>query len=278
MKKQSTVTPDTIGTPVRKITGSNLDTRGQQVDDSWNSSAIDISDSESIDDFCIEFDLCEVNPVLIPASNSVDDSFDNQNSKIRDLLYQEIRTSSHIPKKNKFMHDQKFLFLRDSFLSYSKTQVNRLGKQLAKALNINTIKSEVKWVQDFKYMDTLFYTGFLINSSREGFGRVSFKKLDEVGGVKYEGVFKNNGCNSESSKIYYETGKIMFEGKMVEGVREGFGRLYWDTGKIAYSGIWKYNNPAGELIEVFNPKGVNIYKGKSKGGSIDDYFKLGKNK
>ena len=273
MKKFQAVTPDTVGTPYKKYS-ENSSTQRYHLDDlSVDASYIDISDSQSLPDFSLDFGLGTSNRVLIPKSELEEDIFESQVAKIRDLIYQEIRTSSYVPKKNKFFHDLKFLFLRDSFLSYSKTQINRLGKQLAKSLNINTIKSEVKWVQDFTYSENLFYTGFLINSSREGFGRVSFKKLHQQGGVKYEGVFINNGCHGEVVKIYYESGKIMFEGKMVEGVREGFGRLYWDNGKIAFSGFWKNNNPHGKMIEIRDKHGLRIYAGKCKNVCVDAYFK-----
>ena len=102
---------------------------------------------------------------------------------------------------------------------------------------------------------------------------VSFKKLHQQGGVKYEGVFINNGCHGEVCKIYYESGKIMFEGKIVEGVREGFGRLYWDNGRIAFSGFWKNNNPHGKMVEIRDKNGLRIYVGKCKNVCVDAYFK-----
>lgn len=65
----------------------------------------------------------------------------------------------------------------------------------------------------------------------------------------------------------------MFEGKMIEGTRVGFGRLYWDNGKVAYSGNWKNNFPNGDQILIKNKQDQIAYKGKSLGVQIDQYFR-----
>ena len=57
----------------------------------------------------------------------------------------------------------------------------------------------------------------------------------------------------------------MFEGNMHEGIKCGFGRLYWDNGKVVYSGYWKKNIPVGNEIIIHNKAGEIIYKGKSLG-------------
>lgn len=123
----------------------------------------------------------------------------------------------------------------------------------------------LKFNRDYNFEGNLYYTGFQINSCREGFGRVSYKKLEEKDGIKYEGEFRKNGPHKESCKIYYENGKVMFEGKMIEGTRVGFGRLYWDNGKVAYSGNWRNNVPNGDQILIKNKQDQIVYKGKSLG-------------
>lgn len=130
-------------------------------------------------------------------------------------------------------------------------------------MEITTSASQIKWVRDFLFLDSnLYYTGFVINSSREGFGRMAYNKLGEGKEIKYEGIFRKNGPHMDSCKIYYENGKVMFEGKMVEGVREGFGRLYWENGKVVYSGDWRKNIPYSEEgcnIEMNDTNGKMVY-------------------
>ena len=64
----------------------------------------------------------------------------------------------------------KFIFLKDHSVTCTKYHIQRLGIKLAKELKIETKNSEIKWVKDFKFTDDLYYTGYLINSSREGYG------------------------------------------------------------------------------------------------------------
>lgn len=37
---------------------------------------------------------------------------------------------------------------------------------------------------------------------------------------------------------------------MVEGVKNGFGRLYWENGKVVYGGEWKKDIPYGGEGEI----------------------------
>jgi hypothetical protein len=62
------------------------------------------------------------------------------------LLYQEGDVIKPREKTN-FWKDLKYIFLRDQLLTYSKYQIKRLGKQLARELGIKTQKDEIKWVR-----------------------------------------------------------------------------------------------------------------------------------
>lgn len=76
-----------------------------------------------------EFDFDFSVRVLVPTKSTLHDPLNIVYEKTRDLIYQEETNHSFKPKSKKnFLHDLKFLFLRDNYLTFSKFQINRLGK------------------------------------------------------------------------------------------------------------------------------------------------------
>ena len=63
-------------------------------------------------------------------------------------------------------------------------------------------------------------------------------------------------------KIYNSEGYTEFEGTMVEGLKENFGKLsHWITGKLIYKGEFKKDKIHGKDVRVYTKNGVLEYSG-----------------
>ena len=61
--------------------------------------------------------------------------------------------------------------------------------------------------------------------------------------LKYEGEFLGGSMDGRNLKIYHPNQKLLYEGDLERGKRQGFGGLYWDNGGVAYRGNWNDDCP-----------------------------------
>ena len=145
-------------------------------------------------------------------------------------------------------------------------------------------KESTKWefqaLPEKKPLD-LKYTGFIQNGNRNGFGTLSYPS----GNKFYEGEFKNDVPvgnkfdfyldNSDrqysaqivgedpsqtytlnnitgTSKFFHSNGKVAFDGKLKNGLREGDGTEYYKDGKIRFNGKFKEGGYHGNDQVIYN--------------------------
>lgn len=173
--------------------------------------------------------------------------------------------------------DSKLPFLKklDNFFTkttpsgFNNSVTKQLGKELAEYLKISPINSTQFVIRRLTSKNQEYYTGFMINSKKEGFGKL----YHQNGCIKYEGQFRNNGYNGNCTKLYNKNEKLKYEGGYEQGLRKGFGRQYWDNGKVCYAGDWENNCPIGDEISLYQESGGLGYKGEGLNICINKYFK-----
>jgi antitoxin component YwqK of YwqJK toxin-antitoxin module len=66
------------------------------------------------------------------------------------------------------------------------------------------------------------FEGNVRDSKRVGYGIL----YHENGAVKYSGNFKSNNIHGKGIKIFHDNATLGFEGDIIEGRKENFGRLW----------------------------------------------------
>lgn len=61
----------------------------------------------------------------------------------------------------------------------------------------------------------------------------------------FDGNFENGEPNGDSIRIYDEDGVLWYEGSIVKGVKQGFGKEYHENGKLMFEGNFKEGFPDG---------------------------------
>ena len=79
-------------------------------------------------------------------------------------------------------------------------------------------------------------------------------------------VGEKNGIGKE---YVIETNKLLFEGNYLNGKRNGKGKVYWDNGKIQFEGV--FLNGAKIKGKEYNPEGKTILK-INENGKVEEYY------
>ena len=65
------------------------------------------------------------------------------------------------------------------------------------------------------------------------------QNINLIGIVKYEGLFEKGKYCGDHVHVYHIHNTLCFEGKMVNGRKEGLGILYWPNEELRYSGEFR---------------------------------------
>ena len=80
------------------------------------------------------------------------------------------------------------------------------------------------------------------------------KEINSLEGMFYEGFFKEDRLHMDQACLYYRNGQVMYEGDLVLGKREGYGKFYNEDGSIIYDGFFSNNNYLDGNIEIKEKK------------------------
>jgi len=115
------------------------------------------------------------------------------------------------------------------------------------------------------------YQGQLYGGAKHGEGKLFHPS---AGVVYYEGTFKNNMPHASNATIYNKAGNVMFIGSLVNGKREGMGKVYHDNGELKYFGSFKNNKFSGEKCRIYYENGNIQYKGGLRDGKSEGIGQL----
>ena len=108
-------------------------------------------------------------------------------------------------------------------------------KKIGKGKEYNSdgsLKFEGIYLYDFRLNGREYIQGKLVYEGEYMYGKKwNGKGYDENGNINYE---LNNG--NGKVKEYYESGKLEFEGQLVDGKKNGEGKEYNYDGKLIFSG------------------------------------------
>ena len=120
--------------------------------------------------------------------------------------------------------------------------------------------------QHFFKSGNIKYDGNWNNSiSGQGTYHGQGKLYYENGKIEYDGSF-NNGSYHGQGKLYHENGNIKFDGNFNSGSYNGQGKLYHENGNIEYDGGWMNGNRHGQGTSCY---GSSVYY---EGGWKDDKY------
>lgn len=85
---------------------------------------------------------------------------------------------------------------------------------------------------------------------------------ENVKHLKYEGLFVDDQYNDFNAKLYYKNGKLEYEGMFKNGLKHGKGVEYSRTGKILYTGGYVKGVRHCQYTKLFYPSGKVEYEGE----------------
>ena len=83
------------------------------------------------------------------------------------------------------------------------------------------------------------------------------KKIFDDGNLKFE-IELINGQRNGIGKVYYPNGKLKFEGKYINGQKNGEGKAYFKDGKVEFEG--EYLNDKSWNGKGYNKNGLMTYQ------------------
>lgn len=92
--------------------------------------------------------------------------------------------------------------------------------------------------------------------------------LHENGYIKYNGRLVNGQPHGDLVKLYYDNGKLMYKGKMVQGKQNGTGELYHPNGVLKYKGQFLDNVFHGDDCSIYHNNYEQKYRGVIDKGNI----------
>ena len=87
------------------------------------------------------------------------------------------------------------------------------------------------------------------------------------GDLWYTGPYNQAGLREGESSLYYESGRIRYEGFFKNDAYHGYGKEYSDTARkiVIYSGHWQSGLPHGSGTGYY-PNGYKMYQGSTYAG------------
>ena len=114
-----------------------------------------------------------------------------------------------------------------------------------------------------------------------GFGEIyhtsdDITDIDNKKILYFKGEIKNGGPHAKLAEIFDKDGNLRYIGQMVEGIKQGMGKLYSPNGKLKYNGYFMNNGIHGENISVYDEDGWiefcgNMHEGKIVQGISKEY-------
>lgn len=104
------------------------------------------------------------------------------------------------------------------------------------------------------------YKGFVIRGRKTGYGQLYYMNGD----LQTKGTWYNDKLHGDNISSFYQYNNAKyksFEGKMVEGLREGNGKEFYKNGKIMYDGGFNNDEWHGENVKIHHFDGELEYEG-----------------
>ena len=152
------------------------------------------------------------------------------------------------------------------------TEYNSRGNKIFEGSYLNGERSG-KGKEYSNIGNKLIFEGEYKNDERNGPGKEYFNgKLIFDGQYLNDKIWNGKGFTFDGKvdfiikngkghiKEYNENRKLIFEGEIINGLREGKGKEYFETGKIYYEGDWKKGQKNGKGI-MYNDFGWKSYEG-----------------